>query len=97
MGRGMDHCEGRSIDRNGGKLMHLATYETRHFTFEGSGDSEQAAFEALERGLRVHGAQCGLPDQWWLETYSGGDWKADCCQLRTLSHGAAYRDREPID
>lgn len=84
----------------GPAAFHLATYESRHFTFEGVGSTEGAALDVLKQGLRAHGVRAGLEsDWWWMEFYAseaeadsdGGLWS-----IRRMEIGAAYMDGSEI-
>jgi len=69
--------------------LHVATLETRSFSFEAYGDDHDSAWGALVQGLSRHGQSRGLP----------GNWFADCLgdiHVRPVTLGAVYRDREPI-
>jgi len=61
--------------------------ETRHFTFEAVGLTEEGAQSALCAGLAVHGEQSRLPVGW----YSDFD-----IEVRRMDVGTAYRDREVL-
>lgn len=63
----------------------VATLETPNFTFDACGDSADAARVALEKGLKHHAKQRGLPEYW----FQGLD-----INIREMTLGAAYRDRE---
>lgn len=69
-------------------MIYRAAMETRHFAFAAYGGDELAATTALEAGLRLHGAQCGLSGEWWHGVYS--------IDVRPLALGTTYRDGEPL-
>lgn len=65
----------------------IATIDTSKFSFEAFGASHDDAKEALLRGLRQHATQCSLPPSW-------PDSLIDSANVRGVTFGAAYRDRE---
>lgn len=69
--------------------LWIASVGTRHFEFEGAGDSEAAARLSLFLGLRKHAHQRGIPegDAWAKETAAD----ANCHAYRA---GQAFRDGE---
>lgn len=69
--------------------MHIATIETRNFTFEGAGATQEEAMDALRRGLDEHTAQHKLEPTWF------GSYLPHV-EMRQIEPGACYRDREVI-
>lgn len=45
--------------------MWRAEYQSKHFCFEAYGETEEETRAYLLEGLRTHGKQCGLPDDWF--------------------------------
>jgi GAF domain-containing protein len=75
--------------RTGGQpigTIFLAEYETRHFSFEGTGLTEADAVEALTEVMRKHADQVGV-DEWWED---------DELRTRQLRIGGGYRDGEAL-
>lgn len=70
------------------RTVHVATADTRHFTFEGFGATAAEAERALRDAYAVHAAQTGA-DPNLLD--GEGD-----VHVRQVALGAGYRDREPI-
>jgi hypothetical protein len=66
------------------KTIYLATAESRNFSFQAVGNSEQSAMLALTHGLRIHADQYDLDPEWFEE------W-ADI-QVVPLMLGMVYRD-----
>lgn len=66
------------------KTIYLATAESRNFSFQAVGSSEQSAMLALNDGLRIHADQYDLDPEWFEE------W-ADI-QVVPLMLGMVYRD-----
>ncbi len=67
----------------------VATIDTRSFSFEAYGDSHDSAWGALVQGLHRHGRTHGLGPTWFADML--GD-----INVRGVTFGAAYRDRELI-
>lgn len=63
--------------------LWIATLETRHFTFEGTGASEGEAVDVLKQGLRRHAEQVGISAA-WFEPLD--------CNVRHYERGRAFRD-----
>jgi len=71
--------------------MWLAEVDTRHFHFEGIGQTKQEAETRLRRALRLHAIQYSIGDtERWIRT------EAEGMQVRLLMTGS-YRDRERLD
>jgi hypothetical protein len=47
--------------------MFIVTLETKNFSFEAHGYTEEEANEAMGVALNVHRDQYGLHDEWWSE------------------------------
>ena len=72
--------------------MFMAVLETRNFTFEGFGKSENDAVKALSDALDVHFAQYhNVNIAEFLSAYP-----RNCWDIREIKIGAGYRDREKI-
>lgn len=67
-----------------------AKLETRAFDFEAFGATTDDACRAMDEGLRIHGEQCGMPDDWWHGYY-------ECfTTVRVIVLGQCYRDGDPL-
>lgn len=64
---------------------YILRLDTRHFSFEAHGSTEEQAIEALGQCLTKHGEQTGLAPDWWEEF--AGDF-----QTTPFQPGAAWRD-----
>lgn len=69
--------------------LWVAALDTRNFSFEGYGETRDAAWGVLVQGLRRHGVQYKLADDWFADSL--GD-----IEPREVKIGAAYRDGSPI-
>jgi hypothetical protein len=69
--------------------LHLATLDTRNFSFDALAPGRDEAWGILIQGLKRHGKEYQLPDDWF------GQYLASI-EVRTVETGIAYRDREPI-
>lgn len=69
--------------------LFRATLETRHFSFEAHDVTEQAAREALAKGLARHGVQYQCEPNWFAPLLVD-------VECREITLGRAYRDREEI-
>lgn len=65
----------------------IVTLETRHFSFEAHGSTEEEANEAMGRALARHAQQYRQPDDWWQEYEFA---------TRRFQPGTVTRDGEPI-
>lgn len=74
--------------------MFIATYTSRHFTFQGAGDTAAQAIDVCQQGLREHARQCKLDPGWWCEGYAPPH--DDLFIVRQVEAGTAYRDGEPL-
>lgn len=68
------------------KIVH-AYYESRSFTFDAYGQTDQEAIDALIIGLLMHTKQFALDPDWW---------QLEGIETRTYSMGLPYRDDELI-
>ena len=68
--------------------LYLATMDTRHFAFDVIDRSRKAATEGLLQGLREHGRQYQLDENWWVGHFD--------IEVREMLSGAAYRDRSLV-
>lgn len=68
---------------------YVAKLETRNFSFEGYGTDESYAKIALLAGLRQHGKEYGLGEDWYHEF-------ADDIHTHRIVFGRCYRDDESI-
>jgi hypothetical protein len=66
------------------KTIYLARAESRNFSFQAVGSTEQSANLSLLRGLKLHGKQYSLDAGWWEE------WADISIEPMTL--GEVYRD-----
>ena len=64
-----------------------AQFTSRHFEFDAYGHTSQEALNALVAGLVSHGTAYNLSDAWYT---------LDDLNVREVTLGTAYRDREPI-
>ena len=71
--------------------MWIATYETRHFSSEAYGATEDEARSALTAGLKAHAAEYGATADWLEEALSAEEW-----ECRLVEAGRCYRDREAM-
>jgi hypothetical protein len=89
--------------------FHMAEYESRNFSFDALGKSENEAIGILIQVLRSHADQCGLQPDWWYADFppeapargsihSSIEWAAaqENFRLREIELGGGYRDREEI-
>lgn len=67
----------------------IARLDTRHFSFEAHGLTEEQANEAMGRTLTAHGTQCGLSADWWEEY-------ADGFTTTPFLPGVGTRDGSPL-
>jgi hypothetical protein len=67
--------------------IHIATLDTRHFSFEAYGLHPTAALVALKDTLDKHAEQYGLDVDWYAPDEIG-------LQVRLIGRG--YRDGEPL-
>lgn len=65
----------------------IVTLETRNFSFEAHGATEEQANETMGRLLRRHGQQYGLPSDW-------SDPYLDAFKTREFLPGVGFRDDE---
>jgi hypothetical protein len=70
--------------------MYRASLETRNFSFEAYGKTEQEAHNALHEGFVVHCRERRVPVDQFTQDY------ADDIEVRPIALGAAYRDGEQI-
>lgn len=63
----------------------ILTLETRHFSFEAHGETEEQAIEAMGLTLQVHGKQYHLPEDW-------ADPFLNDFKTREFMPGAGFRD-----
>lgn len=66
--------------------LFIASFQSRHFYFDGVGRTEAEAAKALLTALRKHAAQ----------TNASKFWNADDFVIRKLVVGGTYRDGEII-
>jgi hypothetical protein len=66
------------------RSIWYASYESRHFTFEAAGLTEEEARTNLEKGLLAHKQECSLTDDWY---------EPDDIQVFEMEVGQAYRER----
>lgn len=78
--------------------IFIATYDSRHYTFQGVGTSEAQAIDICAQGLRCHAKQCGISETWWWDDFSPKN-EAEAMSpdyglisVRAFSIGEAYRD-----
>lgn len=64
---------------------YILTLETRHFSFEAHGATEEDAIEAMGRTLQAHSKTYHLPDD-WCKPYLGE------FKTREFTPGAGFRD-----
>lgn len=68
---------------------YILTLETRHFSFEAHGITEEDAIEAIGRAMKVHARQYNLPEDW--DTFY-----LDSFKTRKFTPGAGFRGDEQI-
>lgn len=67
-----------------------AKLETPNFVFEAFGATANDAYKAMDEGLRIHGEQFNMPDNWWYGYY-------ECfAATRVIVLGQCYRDGDPL-
>jgi len=71
--------------------MFMAVLETRNFTFEGFGKSENDAVKALSRAIDAHTAEYRISSSEFKDAYP-----RNCWNVREIKIGVGYRDREKI-
>ena len=76
--------------------LWVAEYESRHFSFQAVGFSEQEARQALLRGLQRHGAQTGLDADWFAWGYSSVDEFLSEVNVDEVPVGGCLRDHSAI-
>jgi len=69
--------------------MYKATLETRNFTFEAYGKSQNQALKSLTNGLNDHAQQYELRSDWW-------HWLRTDIYIKEVVMGSCYRDNERI-
>ena len=47
--------------------MYKAMFESRNFSFEAYGTTQENAIKALKKGLSKHGRDYGVGSNWWKE------------------------------
>ena len=72
-------------------LAWRASTETRNFSFEGFGSTEDAALEQIEKLLDLHGEQYHLSSDWWKYPNEGA-----CVITVAPLHEGGYRDGEQL-
>jgi hypothetical protein len=83
-------------------MLFIATFETRHFSFEGCGNTEAEALDVLKQGLRAHGAEYRLPKDWWMPDgprslgNASREAELELFTVREYERGQAFRDGESI-
>lgn len=70
-----------------GGAGYIVTLETRNFSFEAHGRTEEEANEAMGRTLTRHAAQYTLPADWWADYEFA---------TRLFRPGTAFRDGEAL-
>jgi hypothetical protein len=70
------------------KTIYLARAESRNFSFQAVGSTEQSANLSLLRGLKLHGKQYDLEAGWWEE------WAE--VSIEPLTLGEVYRDHSQM-
>jgi hypothetical protein len=66
-----------------------ARLETRNFSFEAYGTTDEKARDALITAFKKHAAQWKISPDWWEDS-------ATDIGYREIELGRAYRDREPL-
>lgn len=69
--------------------LFLAWTDTRHFSFEGVGETEAAARAALAQAAEAHAAELGADPDYMRDA-------VNAAEVRELVAGEGYRDRERI-
>lgn len=69
--------------------FHRASLDTRHFSFEAFGGTDDEACDALRAGLIRHATTYRLEPDWWHAF-------EDDIEVRSVTLGACYRGPEPI-
>jgi hypothetical protein len=73
--------------------LFIAHTDTRHFSFEGVGATEDAAMAALILALKRHAKQYATDKQWLAEAIRIAK---DEHRVRQITSGGAYRDHEKL-
>lgn len=71
-------------------MIYKAELETRNFSFEAYGETDQAAIYAMNEGLEKHAIQLRIVVGDFIRSVE------DDIIVRQIDLGRAYRDREPI-
>jgi hypothetical protein len=69
--------------------MYKAMFDSRNFSFEAYGETEQVAINSLKLGLVRHAKQYDIEPDWW-EIYGGDIFTTE------IHCGSCYRDNELI-
>lgn len=70
------------------KTVYLARAESRNFSFQAVGSTEQSANLSLLRGLKLHGEQYNLEAGWWEQNAE--------IYVQPLILGEVYRDNSQM-
>lgn len=69
--------------------IHVATLDTRNFSFEAYGGTQGEARDALAAVLVRHAETYRIPTDWWRQDEDG-------IEVRAVTLGVGYRDRQVI-
>jgi len=69
------------------KKLHLASLESRNFTFKAFGETKKQARQTLIDGLHIHAQQYDIDRNWWVD-YG--------IYYEEVEAGTAYRDSEAL-
>lgn len=72
--------------------MIKAIFETTNFNFTAYGATEKDAMLVLKKGLKQHGKNCNLPNDWVSQYTYSGKLEMDDVGFVSIEINKAYRD-----
>ena len=80
-----------------GPVLYIASYDSRHFCFEGCGSTEADALAQCIRALDAHTRMRDCEPGWWHEGHNREDAvKAGLFGVRCFRAGDAFIDQWPV-
>lgn len=78
--------------------MVIATFESRHFSFQAFGKDKEEAGKVLIKGLRAHGKGYRCEKRWWISDVSTNDKEfiENNVVFTEAKIGECLRDEEPL-